>query len=394
MLATIFLGPLPGIFFGFVGSTLSMLVYSGEMTGWIYCLLGAITGVAGVTKVRARNQVIKAGFMVGLINLVTVLTIAQVNQNLLTQGTLIDCGAGLLSGLLAGILVSGFVPLFEMLFHYTTNIKLLELANLDQPILRELMVQAPGSYHHSVIVGAMVEAAAESIGANPLLSKVSAYYHDLGKMNKPLYFIENQISGENKHEKLAPSMSSLILISHVKEGLDLARKHKLSPEIIDIIQQHHGTSLITYFYNKAKNSRTEDKPEINIDDYRYPGPKPQTREAGLVMLADAVEAASRTLGEPTPARIQGMVQKIVNNIFSDGQLDECELTLKDLHLIAKSYNKILTGIFHRRITYPEPAFKEKSANGNQPSKSTKDLPDQRATVQGERKEDLKRLGMS
>jgi hypothetical protein len=275
----------------------------------------------------------------------------------------------------------------------------MELANLDQPVLRDLMVQAPGTYHHSVIVGALVEAAAEAIGANPLLAKVSAYYHDLGKMKKPLYFVENQGYGVNKHEKLAPSMSSLILISHVKDGVELARKHKLSREIIDIIQQHHGTSLIAYFYHKAQNCRNTAQPEINIEDYRYPGPKPQTREAGLVMLADAVEAASRSLVEPNPARIQGLVQKIMNNIFSDGQLDECELTLKDLHSIARSFNKILSGIFHRRIAYPERAprdavFKKQAENGHQPDKPTKPDPHRPKSDDVEGPSNLRRLGLS
>ena len=217
-------------------------------------------------------------------------------------------------------------------------------------------------------------------------------------MKKPLYFVENQLAGQNKHEKLAPSMSSLILISHVKDGVELARRHKLSREIIDIIQQHHGTSLISYFYHKAKERWSEDQPEIRIDDYRYPGPRPQTREAGLVMLADAVEAASRTLDDPTPSRVQGMVQKIINNIFSDGQLDECELTLKDLHLIARTFNKILTGIFHRRIAYPEPAAKDaakaKAANGHTSKQPPKSPSDQNGKDKEPRKEDLRRLGIS
>jgi putative nucleotidyltransferase with HDIG domain len=258
------------------------------------------------------------------------------------------------------------------------------------------MIRAPGTYHHSILVGTMVEAAAEAIHANPLLARVAAYYHDIGKSSKPLYFIENMSGGENRHDKLSPSMSALILISHVKEGVELAREKRLGLPIIDIIRQHHGTALISYFFQKAK---TVDDPEArNVDerDFRYPGPKPQTREAGLVMLADCVEAASKTLIDPTPARVQGMVQKIINNIFIDGQLDECELTLKNLHDIAKSFNRILAGIYHHRIDYPEPAFK---VNGRK--KPVEDIDREQAKTTPHRDEegkkgsgeDLKRLGI-
>jgi putative nucleotidyltransferase with HDIG domain len=302
-----------------------------------------------------------------------------------------------------------------MSFGYTTDIKLLELASLDQPLLRELMVQAPGTYHHSVIVSNMVEASARAVHANPLLAKVAAYYHDIGKIKKPLYFIENQEGRVNKHEKLAPSMSSLILISHVKDGVELARQYRLGKEIIDIIGQHHGTSLITYFYEKAKE-QVEKKGgrclQVEEADFRYPGPKPQTKEAGLVMLADVVEAASKTLVEPTSARIQGMVQKMVNKIFSDGQLDECELTLKDLHEIAKSFNMTLSGIFHHRVEYPEPTPRivvardreaaaetrevvpKKGKDGDTDSVSPGATRIEKKGDQGEGREGLKRLGLS
>jgi len=267
----------------------------------------------------------------------------------------------LLSGLLSGVLAAGFIPLVEYLLGYTTDTRLMELASMDHPLLRELMLQAPGTYHHSMIVGTMAEVAARAIGAKGLLAKVAGYYHDIGKIKKPLYFIENQFSCENRHEKLAPSMSSLILISHVKDGVELAKQHKLGKPIIDIIQQHHGTSLIAYFYNKAIELRSKIKqhrkgielPPVNIEDYRYPGPKPQTKEAGLVMLADMAEAACRSLPNPTPARIQGMVSKIINQAFTDGQLDDCELTLRDLHQIAKHFYQILGAIHHKRIEYPQ-----------------------------------------
>jgi hypothetical protein len=232
------------------------------------------------------------------------------------------------------------------------------------------MIEAPGTYHHSVIVGSLVEAAASEISANPLLAKVCGYYHDIGKIKKPLYFIENQEGGINKHDKLAPSMSSLILISHIKDGVEIARENKLGKIIIDIIRQHHGTSIIKYFYEKARQQKGEDS--VNIDDFRYAGPKPQTREAGLVMLADVVEAASRTLDNPTPSRIQGLVKNLFNDILSDGQLDECELTLKDIHKIARSFDKILNGIHHHRIEYIE---KRSSASANGKGRTGNGSPD-------------------
>ncbi len=270
---------------------------------------------------------------------------------------------------------------------------------MNNPLLRELMVQAPGTYHHSVIVGNLAEAAAEAIHANPLIARVGAYYHDIGKIRKPLYFIENAGCQENRHDKLSPSMSALILVAHVKDGVEMARAARLGEPIEEIIRQHHGTSLIKFFFEKAKKKEEEGEYQVDERDYRYPGPRPQSREAALIMLADAVEAASRTLVDPTPARIKGMVQKLISNIFIDGQLDNCELTLKDLHLIARSFNLILAGMFHQRIDYPEPVFKEKEGgkgkNGDnpnrEPAKRAKDKP---AEDEKDGQQDIKRLGMS
>jgi putative nucleotidyltransferase with HDIG domain len=305
-----------------------------------------------------------------------------------------DSALAFVGGITASVITLGVAPLVEMLFRYTTDITLLELANLDRPILRRLMIEAPVTYHHSVIVGSMVEAAAAEIGANPLLAKVCGYYHDIGKVKKPLYFIENQTDGRNKHDKLAPSMSSLILIAHVKDGIEIAQKQKLGQIIIDTIQQHHGTSLIHYFFEKAKQLKGEDA--VKINDFRYPGPKPQTKEVGLVMLADVVEAASRTLENPTPARIQGLVQHLINKVFSDGQLDNCELTLKDLHSIAKSFNKILYGIHHHRIEYADSGAKESSKvkNGSIDRQPTGKTPNKDQSRSKERPGHLKRLGLS
>ena len=363
--------------FSLIISVLACLVVDGRVEFFVYFFISSLVAAYGVRRYREGAALIKAGLKVSVCNIILALSIEALYGSFFTLEALVAFCSALIGGVLVGVVATGILPLIEMTFSYTTDIKLLEVANLDKPLLRELMVQAPGSYHHSVIVSNMVEASARAVNANPVLAKVAAYYHDIGKVKKPLYFIENQRDRENKHEKLAPSMSSLILISHVKDGVELAKKNKLGKEIIDIIRQHHGTSLITFFYEKARKQgeKKGDKYfQVGEEDFRYPGPKPQTKEAGLVMLADVVEAASKTLVDPTPARIQGMVQKIVNKIFSDGQLDECELTLKDLHEIAKSFIKTLGGIFHHRVEYPEPVAKIAPANNRETVLEGKGVP--------------------
>jgi len=358
MLVSVFMGMRVAASFSVVAAVLASMAVGGQAAFFIYFFVSALVGAYGVTHCRERGVLIRSGLKVSLVNVLMAGAIEAIVGNFYSVETLIAAAAAFVGGVLAGVVTTGLLPLIEMSFGYTTDIKLLELSNLDQPLLKELMVQAPGTYHHSVIVSNMVEAAAPAVGANPLLAKVAAYYHDIGKARKPLYFIENQMGCENRHERLAPSMSALILISHVKDGVDLARRYKLGKEITDIIMQHHGTSLIHFFFEKAKE-QAEKKglkaQQVKEEDFRYPGPRPQTKEAGLVMLADIVEAASKTLVDPTGARIQGLVQKMINKAFSDGQLDECELTLKDLHEIAKSFNKTLSGIFHHRIEYPDAA---------------------------------------
>jgi putative nucleotidyltransferase with HDIG domain len=399
MLISIFQGIGTAAAFALVISVLASLATGGTVEFFIYFFISSMVAAHGVRDCSERGILIKAGFFVGLINIVLSLSIGMIHGSLYTLESLIAAASGFTGGILAGVIATGILPLIEMSFGFTTDIKLLELANLDQPLLRELMVRAPGTYHHSMITSNMVEATAKAVEANPLLARVSAYYHDIGKMKKPLYFIENQLGSENRHEKLAPSMSSLILISHVKDGVELAKEHKLSKELIDIIQQHHGTSLISFFYQKAKDRmgmKGNKFTEIKEEDFRYPGPKPQTKEAGLVMLADMVEAACRSLGDPTPARIQGMVQKIINKVFSDGQLNECELTLKDLNEIARSFNKTLSGIFHHRVEYPEMVAKttKKGKNGNSDQVSKEDSGSRKPEDKAEVDKGLKRLGLS
>lgn len=376
------------------------IMFNGSLQVLVYALLGGIIGAHGVRQCKDRGTIYHAGLKVSVVNVAVALCFNVYGDSPFSWQTVYCVVFAFAGGIINAVYVAGMVPLVETLFHYTTDVKLLELANLNSPLLRELMVRAPGTYHHSVLVGNMVEAGAEAISANPLLARVAAYYHDVGKLKKPLYFIENIRDGENRHDKLSPSMSALILISHVKEGVELAREHRLGLPIIEIIRQSHGTSLITFFYQKAKGLEVPGGQTVDERDFRYPGPKPQTREAGLVLLADCVEAASRTLVDPTPARIQGLVQKIVNNIFIDGQLDECELTLKNLHEIAKSFNKILSGIYHHRIDYPEPAYKEKEKVIGR--KCAEDSDSESAKTEGGRDdgvtkggaEDLRRLGMS
>lgn len=379
-----------------VSAPLLGMMFSNSLPVAIYALLGGIIGAHGVRQCQTRGTIYTAGLKVSVVNLALAVPFQILTDNLFTSQTLYIIIFALVGGLINAVIVAGTVPVIENLFHYTTDIKLLELASFNSPVLRELMIRAPGTYHHSILVGTMVEAAAEAIHANPLMARVAAYYHDIGKISKPLYFIENMSSGENRHDKLSPNMSALILISHVKEGVELAKEKRLGLPIIDIIRQHHGTALISYFFQKAKANDESDTKNVDERDFRYPGPKPQTREAGLVMLADCVEAASKTLTDPTPARIQGMVQKIINNIFIDGQLEECELTLKNLHDIAKSFNRILSGIYHHRIDYPEPAFKV--YGGKKPVEDSDREQAKASSNRGEEgkkagAEDLKRLGI-
>jgi len=365
----------------------------------LFTLVGSLTGAHWVRHCNERSTLYRAGWRISLTNMLMVVGLHLMAGYNLDMQLLYQLGFAFGGGIFSAIVVTAAIPLVESVFKYTTDIKLLELANLNTPVLRQLMVQAPGTYHHSIVVGNLAESGAEAIGANPLLARVAAYYHDIGKIRKPLYFVENQNSSENRHDKLTPSMSALVLIAHVKDGVELARESNLGDALIDILCQHHGTALMKFFYDKAKNQQDPGVQQVDERDYRYPGPKPQTREAALIMLADAVEAAGRTLTDPTPARIQGMVQKIINNIFIDGQLDECDLTLKDLHEIAKNFNRILAGIFHYRIDYPEPVHKEKDPtkkkNGDDTDRdSGKDPKNRSGKTRKGSAEDLKRLGMS
>jgi putative nucleotidyltransferase with HDIG domain len=263
----------------------------------------------------------------------------------------VEFGYGILNAVLSPILVMGFLPIFESLFNLTTDITLLELSDMNHPLLRRLAIEAPGTYHHSIVVGNLSEKAAEAIKANSLLARVGAYYHDIGKMEIAEYFVENQSGIRNKHEKLTPSMSALIIGSHVKKGVDLAHQFDLPDKVAYFIEEHHGTTLMSFFYAKAKETGGES--ELHEDDFRYPGPRPNSRETAIVMLADSVEAASRTLEDPKPSRIRNMIKRIINDKFQAGELSHSELTMHDLGLIEDSFVNMLIGVFHARIDYPK-----------------------------------------
>ncbi|MFZ5907124.1 MAG: HD family phosphohydrolase [Nitrospirota bacterium] len=367
------------ITFSFLVSLLTGL-WLGDAAFTIYAFVSSITAAFGAIHCKKRSSILKAGGYVIAVNIVTVMLILLFQGYLFSDKAFPSILFAALGGINVAALVSLLLPVLEYTFKVTTDISLLELLDLNQPLMKNLMVTAPGTYHHSVIVGNLAESAAEAVGANPLLARVSAYYHDIGKIKMPDYFVENQGGSPSRHEKLTPHMSSMIIVNHVKEGAELARQYKLPEPIIEIMQQHHGTMLVSYFYQKAKEKGERSIP--NEDDYKYHGPKPQTRVAALVMMADAVEAASRVLTDPTPARIASLVDRIINHIFLEGQLDECELTLKDIHEIKKRFSYILTGIFHRRVDYPgfdfsnEDLFKEPAkTHKNRPSEDSKRSPE-------------------
>lgn len=338
------------IIFSFVIS-LIIGIWANEPLYLIYALIGSLTAAFCASNCKKRSSLIKGGIYISAVNIITIAIIHLIKEDFFSPVTFSAIFFAATSGIIAAAIVLIILPLIEYIFGVTTDISLVELLDLEHPLMHNLMINAPGTYHHSVIVANLAGAAAEAVGANPLLARVSAHYHDIGKIKMPEYFVENQTGAVSKHEKLTPHMSSMIITSHVKEGIELARQYKLPSAVIDILRQHHGTSSIAYFYQKAKEQATDLPP--TPEDYRYHGPKPQTRVAALVMMADAVEAASRSLIDPTPSRISALVEKIINNIFLDGQIDECELTLKDLSEIKRRFTHILTIIFHKRIAYPE-----------------------------------------
>jgi len=346
-----------------VASFVCAIIMDGGLWLGVFYMVSSVAAAGGVGHRSERGGLIRAGGVAALVNAAMVVTISGVHQLGLhgevwaadgdLRGLALHIFFACAGGLAAGVLAVGLVPLFESI-GFLTESRLLELSNLNHKLLREMIVKAPGSYHHSMVVGSLAEAAADAIHANSLLVRVGACFHDLGKMLKPQYFIENQRGAENPHDRLTPSMSALVIINHVKEGIELARSYGLPRPVIDMIPQHHGTSRVSFFYNKAVEQLDPEKGEVDENDYRYPGPKPQTREAGLMMLADGVEASTRSLQNITPGAVRAQVARIVNHCVADGQLDECPLTLKDLHIASETFVQSVLSYHHHRVEYPEP----------------------------------------
>jgi len=311
---------------------------------------GATVAALGCGKIRKRSKLLKVGLVSSIVQAALIATVK------LKAGEVVkmeECGLGFINGVVSAALVTALLPIIENVFRVTTDISLLELSDQNHPLLRRLSLEAPGTYHHSLILGNLVEEAGGAIGANSLLLRVGAYFHDIGKVVKPEYFVENEGMQGSMHANLSPTMSSLIITAHTKDGVELARERGLPQAITDMIQQHHGSSLVEFFYRRAVELNGG-KGKTDEDLFRHPGPKPQTREAGVLLLADAVESASRSLPDPTPSRIARQAHEIINRKLIDGQLDECELTLAEVHKVEQSLVRSLTSVFHGRIKYPEP----------------------------------------
>jgi cyclic-di-AMP phosphodiesterase PgpH len=344
---------------------------SGENFSFmVLALLGGLVSIYAVTRLSQRSDLARAGFYVALTNAAVIIAIylffgnvSMDYDSLLSFSYSIFAGIG--NGIFSSVVAIGMLPFLESIFGVTTAITLLELSNPNHPLLREMLLKAPGTYYHSMMVSNLSETAAETANADPLLTRVGAYYHDIGKLKRPYFFSENQLSGENPHSKLSPNLSTLIIGAHPKDGVELGRKHRLPEVIIDIAAQHHGTSMISFFYQQAlENNHRE---EVIADKFRYEGPKPQSKEAAIVMLADAVEAGVRSLSKPSANRVETMIRRMVKEKLEDGQLDQCDLTLKEIDKIAEAFVYIMSGIYHTRIEYPEKELKaelERSAEAN------------------------------
>jgi len=338
-----------GTFNVFILALLLGILHRFNFSITLVTIIVGMVSCFSIQRVRHRSDFFKA--VLYLLLTYTVLIFVLESFKVVPSDKMLNLfGFGWANAILSPLLAMGILPVFESLFGFTTNITLLELSDLNNPLLKRLALEAPGTFHHSFQIGNLAEAAAKAIDANPLLARVGAYYHDIGKMEIPEYFVENQLGIKSKHESLTPTMSAIVLISHLKKGRQIGEEADLPDEVLNFIEEHHGTMIMSYFYNKAKEMGVENPPE---SEFRYPGPKPQTRETAIVMLADSVEAASRTLTDPKPARIRNLVQNIINDRFQSGELEECPLTLKDLAMIRESFTQVLIGAFHHRIEYPD-----------------------------------------
>jgi len=384
MITSVLLNRQGGIF-STVAVTLSGLLIVPQEFLIHYAVMSLFSGmmVVYLTKsVRRRGSLLRAGVYAGVVILVLAVAYGLIEMPENSDGWANlgkSCGSALGVSLLIAMIVSGLLPILESIFGVTTDISWLELSDLNHKLMKRLQLEAPGTFHHSLVVASLAEAAAESIGANAPMCRVSAYFHDIGKLKKPLYFIENQ-GDENPHDTITPTMSALVIIAHVKDGVDLAVKHKLNPLIIDVIKEHHGDSLVYYFYHKANElkregeskvekglEKAEDITSVNEKNFRYPGPIPSSKESGIISLADAIESASRTIRKPTPSKIKAMVDEIVMKRVSEGQLDNCRLTLRELKKVRESFSTTLRSMLHSRIDYPKEKEKEKEADRDRKS---------------------------
>ena len=314
-------------------------------------IIAVVAGATSLRKMQQRNDIVYSCIYIAILNGIIALSIsALVTSNL--KEIILDTAFTVIGSLLSGVLATGLLPFFESMFNVVTNVKLLELSNPNNPLLKKLLMEAPGTYHHSVIVANLAEVATEIVGGNALLARIGAYYHDIGKTKKPYFFKENQLGQENPHDKITPELSKLLIISHVKDGLELAKEYKLPKIIQDFIPTHHGKTLVKYFYLTAKNN-AENPEDIKEEDFMYPGPKPKTKEQCILMLADSVEAAVRSINSPTKEKIETMVNNIVKDKLDSGQLDDSQLTISDVKKIKKCFLKTLSGIYHERIEYPK-----------------------------------------
>ncbi len=357
MLLTVLLGPQLAITVTVLFSMVVGFMAGGSLELAVYALVGGLIASLSLVRVERLNAFLWAGVYVALANLAVILAFRLPNQDYDAVRLLTLAGFSLVNGgLSASLTLAGFY-LLGTLFNITTSLQLMELARPTHPLLRQLLLKAPGTYHHTILVSNMAEEAAGRIGADALLARVGAYYHDIGKTIRPYFFVDNQVEGVNVHERLDPRTSAQIVISHVKDGLDLAKRHRLPRKIRDFIPQHHGTSLATYFYQQARESEGD---EVNEEDFRYPGPKPQTKETAIVMLADICEAAVRAERPASIEEIEELVREIIGSKVLAGQLDECDLTLRDLDEIRNAFVNILQGVFHPRIKYPEEAERDEN----------------------------------
>ncbi|WP_366927957.1 HD family phosphohydrolase, partial [Clostridium sp.] len=362
MLMTILVNDEVSIALNILNSILISVAVNFNFDITILAVLNSITGVMLLKKMQQRNDILYSAIYIAMINLALYLSMGFLLSNSIVE-VVKKAGIVALASLISGVLTIGFLPLFESFFDIVTTVKLLELSNPNHPLLKRLLLEAPGTYHHSVLVANLSEVAAEAVGANAVLARVAAYYHDIGKIKRPYFFKENQLGNDNPHDKITPNLSTLIIISHVKDGLELAKEFNIPKVIQDVIGQHHATSLVKYFYVTMKNS-SDNPDEVKEEDFRYQGPNPESKEAAIIMLSDVVEAAVRSIPNPTKGKVDEMVNKLIKSRLNDGQLDNCELTLKDLEKIRAAFLKVFSGIYHERIEYPTDKWQKTKEHEN------------------------------